>query len=352
MSYCTPCPPCDSEYPLLCEPLETTANGKRLVVEDSAACQKTIQTPVAQQVLKTDGANNLTWTNGANSTVLGKDSTGRVEFATLNSVLQAGPVDLGSQPLTTTGAVSTGALTSGAASVASLASAGAITATSAVFNNSSSSNAVRITQTGSGAALVVEDETNPDSTPFSIQSDGKVLIGTDTPFVGSNSKLQIIGFPRLRVASNDNSGTGIPCDKARGTITAPQIVQNGDTIGFISSSGFNGTDYEVNARIFLEVDGVPSSVNMPGRIVFYTRETTLLTEKMRISGNGNVSIGTTAPDANAILQLNSSTKGFLPPRMTTTQKNAISTPPSGLMVYDTTTDKLCVYNGTSWIDLH
>ena len=95
MSYCTPCPPCDSEYPLLCEPLETTANGKRLVVEDSAACQKTIQTPVAQQVLKTDGAGNLTWTNGANNTVLGKDSTGKVEFATINSVLQAGPVDLG-----------------------------------------------------------------------------------------------------------------------------------------------------------------------------------------------------------------------------------------------------------------
>jgi hypothetical protein len=120
MSYCTPCPPCDSEFPLLCEPLETTANGKRLVVEDSAACQKTIQSPVAQQVLKTDGAGNLTWTNGASGTVLRKDATGLLEFATLNSVLQSGPVDLGSQPLTTTGAVSVG----------SLASTGAITATS------------------------------------------------------------------------------------------------------------------------------------------------------------------------------------------------------------------------------
>jgi hypothetical protein len=95
---------------LLCEPLETTANGKRLVVEDSAACQKTIQSPVAQQVLKTDGAGNLTWTNGANSTILGKDSTGRVEFATLNSVLQAGSVDLGSQPLTTTGILNVGSI--------------------------------------------------------------------------------------------------------------------------------------------------------------------------------------------------------------------------------------------------
>jgi len=108
---CTPCPPCDSEYPLLCEPLETTANGKRLVVEDSAACQKTIQTPASQQILKTDGAGNLTWTNGANSTVLAKSSTGIAEFATLNSLLQAAPVDLGSQPLTTTGTISSGAIT-------------------------------------------------------------------------------------------------------------------------------------------------------------------------------------------------------------------------------------------------
>jgi hypothetical protein len=62
--------------------------------------------------LKTDGAGNLTWTNGANSTILGKDSTGKVEFATLNSVLQADPVDLGSQSLTTTGTATVGSIIS------------------------------------------------------------------------------------------------------------------------------------------------------------------------------------------------------------------------------------------------
>jgi hypothetical protein len=198
---CTPCPPCDSEYPLLCEPLETTANGKRLVVEDSAACQKTIQTPAAQQVLKTDGASNLTWTNGANNTVLGKSTTGIVEFATINSVLQVGPVDLGSQPLTTTGALTATSITStGAASVASLASTGVanigslvtigtITATSAVFNVSSSSDAVRITQTGTGQAFVVEDSTNPDSSQFVINNDGNVGIGDSTP----SQKLTVTG---------------------------------------------------------------------------------------------------------------------------------------------------------------
>ena len=146
MSYCTPCPPCDSEFPLLCEPLETTANGKRLVVEDSAACQKTIQSPVAQQVLKTDGAGNLTWTNGASGTVLRKDTTGLVEFATLNSVLQSAPVDLGSQPLTTTGAV---------------------TAKTIAITNPSATTALTINQSLAGNGVVIN---SVDGTSLSIQS--------------------------------------------------------------------------------------------------------------------------------------------------------------------------------------
>jgi hypothetical protein len=51
---------------------------------------------------------------------------------------------------------------------------------------------------------------------------------------------------------------------------------------------------------------------------------------------------------NAILRCDSTDKGFMPPRMTTTQKNAIASPTAGLMVFDTTLVKLCVHNGTSW----
>jgi hypothetical protein len=52
-------------------------------------------------------------------------------------------------------------------------------------------------------------------------------------------------------------------------------------------------------------------------------------------------------NASAKVQIDSTTKGFLPPRMTTTQKNAIGSPAAGLMVYDTTLNKLCVYT-TAW----
>lgn len=54
------------------------------------------------------------------------------------------------------------------------------------------------------------------------------------------------------------------------------------------------------------------------------------------------------PDDSAVLDVVSTTKGFLPPRMTTAQKAAISTPATGLVVYDTDIDALFLYNGTAW----
>ena len=46
------------------------------------------------------------------------------------------------------------------------------------FVVNSSSDAIRITQTGTGKALSVEDSTNPDATPFVVDTNGSVGIGT------------------------------------------------------------------------------------------------------------------------------------------------------------------------------
>lgn len=59
----------------------------------------------------------------------------------------------------------------------------------------------------------------------------------------------------------------------------------------------------------------------------------------------------TTLESTAKLQVDSTTQGFLPPRMTTTERDAITTPAAGLMVYNTTTNKAQCYNGTTWNDL-
>jgi hypothetical protein len=54
-----------------------------------------------------------------------------------------------------------------------------------IVNDNSSSDAVRITQTGSGNALVVEDSASPDSTPFVVKADGSVGVGTTSLLSGT-----------------------------------------------------------------------------------------------------------------------------------------------------------------------
>jgi uncharacterized protein (TIGR02145 family) len=62
-----------------------------------------------------------------------------------------------------------------------------------------------------------------------------------------------------------------------------------------------------------------------------------------------VGIGTTTPDGSAKLDVSSTTKGFLPPRLTTTERNQINSPAAGLMIYNTTLSAIQFYTGTSWI---
>lgn len=65
----------------------------------------------------------------------------------------------------------------------------------------------------------------------------------------------------------------------------------------------------------------------------------------------NIGINATgaAPNASAILDVSSTSKGLLMPRMTTLQRNAIATPAEGLKVYDTDTKTFWFYNGIEWI---
>ena len=62
----------------------------------------------------------------------------------------------------------------------------------------------------------------------------------------------------------------------------------------------------------------------------------------------NVGIGTTSPDASAKLDVTSTNSGFLPPRMTTTERNAIVHPAVGLQIYNLTTDCLEIFGRGKW----
>ena len=63
---------------------------------------------------------------------------------------------------------------------------------------------------------------------------------------------------------------------------------------------------------------------------------------------GKVGIGSSNPDSSAVLDLEAQSKGFLPPRLTTQQRNQINNPAIGLVIYNTDINCLEWYNGTIW----
>ncbi len=68
-----------------------------------------------------------------------------------------------------------------------------------------------------------------------------------------------------------------------------------------------------------------------------------------VNASGRLALGSTTIVANAMLQINSTDKGILIPRMTDAQRNSISSPSSGLTVYTTDENAYSYWNGTAWV---
>jgi hypothetical protein len=191
------------------------------------------------------------------------------------------------------------------------------------------------------------------------------VTGTEAYFVGTSGatimRFSIGGSERMRITgSTGNVGIGTTTDagykldvngtarvQSALTATANINVDSGATNSAIlfktsgTSKGVIGTDNSIF--------GVNNSII--GLYVYGANDFELSTNNIRrliAKGNGNILIGTTTDIASSKLTVESTTQGFLPPRMTTTQKNAIASPAAGLVVYDTTLGKLCVRTASSW----
>jgi hypothetical protein len=197
----------------------------------------------------------------------------------------------------------------------------------AIISTNSSSDALRITQVGSGNALVVEDSANPDATPFVIDNAGQVISG-HTAYIptvvslggGVASVITTsgqIGFTTNRF-QDDTTDIKFVFNKARGSVTAPTIVANNDGLGTTWFAGYDGAGYVRGALISAFVDGTPGTNDMPGRLVFSTTAdgASSPTERMRITSAGNVGIGTTSPQEELHVNRAAATAGILVTRTT------------------------------------
>lgn len=150
----------------------------------------------------------------------------------------------------------------------------AINAT-AIISANSATDALRITQTGAGNAILVEDSANPDSTPFVVTATGDVGIGTNSP----SYKLSVNSGASTTIGLFTSTGSSAYLGLANSSATT--YIGNDSTSGsFIiqtPSSGFS-TKLTLDNPGNLGLGVTPSAWSGAGKIIQF--------------GNGNASIGT------------------------------------------------------------
>ena len=182
---------------------------------------------------------------------------------------------------------------------------------------------------------------NFDSDTFYVDSSANAIgIGTNAPAHKLDIEQNVNGHRYVRFSNNTNASSAAASFRA--TTSAGNL-----------SLGINATAHSTKAgRSEIEATGSGglyiASDNATGSIVFQTGSGP--TTRMSINEAGRIAIGTGTPDASAVLDISSTTLGFLPPRMTTVQRDAINsgTFATGLTVFNTTTNTLQYYDGSAW----
>jgi hypothetical protein len=191
---------------------------------------------------------------------------------------------------------------------------------------------------------------------------GEFLLNTTTD--AGDYKLQVSG--NAYVTGNIATATRIQTDLINGFTggTTPITIQTGGSQDVILGANaterlrVRASDGAILVTSRLAIDLINGYTGGSTPLTLQTGGTqnviigTNATERIRITGSdGIVAINDNTPDGSAQLEVTSTSRGFLPPRMTTTQRDAISSPAAGLVIYNTTTSKLQVYT-TAWTDLH
>jgi hypothetical protein len=165
---------------------------------------------------------------------------------------------------------------------------------------------------------------------------------------GSGASNTIIGHAaslNTTLNGSQNIGIGFGAIFGNGTTT----MGNSIAIGAFSTNTQTAGSYNIAVGNYVQLPNTTGSGQLNiGNVLYGTGLYQTASTSSTPTATGALSIGINAPAATAIFDLTSTTKGFLPPRMTSAQKTGISSPAAGLIVYDTTLNKLCVFTGSVW----
>jgi hypothetical protein len=208
------------------------------------------------------------------------------------------------------------------------------------YLNIQNNTGIHFSQTDSSSILFIDSPVT--------SGQGKVGIGLSTPPVPT-ARLHVKG------SGATSATTSLLVQNSAGTdglkITDDNKIGIGNTIYQTFTSSLTNVLYSTHPTSTITNTGIFA----PGGSAFGVCVAGVLKAYVathwQMSGGVIAQGGTGAGlDSSAILEGFSTTKGFLPPRMTTAQKNAIGTPANGLMIFDTDLGRPCFYNG-AWVTL-
>ena len=195
-----------------------------------------------------------------------------------------------------------------------------------------------------------------DNTPGFYYYNGTAWTGLGADNLGNHTATQNVQLGGNWI-SNDGDNEGIAIDAAGSIgigINTPgenlQIHEPTASSNYISfTDASTGTISSTNGSV---VGILNDDLYLWNRENNHLRLGTNNSERMIILNNGNVGIGTSIPGTGAKLDISATDGGLLIPRMTQVQRDAIGSPATGLLVYQTdNTPGFYYYNGTSWTGL-
>ena len=127
------------------------------------------------------------------------------------------------------------------------------------------------------------------------------------------------------------------------TTPAYQLDVNSGTADIVA--GFKSTDTKASIRVS-DVD-TTAYMTASGGITYFGMGASI-NNAITVNNVGALGLNTNTVHSSALLEISSTTKGFLPPRGTTTTIGNITTPAEGLTAYNTTLKTLSLYDGAAW----
>ena len=250
MTPCTPAPPCEADYPLFCEPLESTNTAKAFVVEDSLFCQKRLTGNEGDIPRITDGFIKFTQSTSANTpnSIVSRDSAGGAAFSSISG-------------------------------------------TELLLNNPTGDTRIEV----GGSGNVYMDLKNPNSDDYDL----RIQAAGTTPRIFTNAAILQIDGTSVNLQSNTNGNVGIGTNspavkldifQTQAAKTAARVV-NTDTSSAASSS-YIATQGGVSVDLTAE-QNAQAEVGTSSAHPFIIKSNDV--ERIRVTSGGDVGVGISAP---------------------------------------------------------